>query len=122
MDEPRHGVGLSDSARMHAIIEGIYAKTPYFKSMPCTIETVAVGRVRVALTLAATFVIIVILPQAVSWQPFVIPYGDGLPDDGFSGYDLGNQYELHSQCQQRRAHYRNRTGSPSRQKYDCRRM
>ena len=47
MDEPRHGVVLSDSARMHAIIEGIYAKTPYFKSMPCTIETVAVGRVRV---------------------------------------------------------------------------
>lgn len=47
MDESRTGVGLSDSARMHAIIEGIYAKTPYFKSMPCTIETVAVGRVRV---------------------------------------------------------------------------
>ena len=58
---------------MHAIIEGIYAKTPYFKSMPCTIETVAVGRVRVALTLAAIFVIIAILLQAVSWQPSVIP-------------------------------------------------
>ena len=47
MDEPHSGSSLSNSARMHAIIEGIYAKTPYFKSMPCTIETVAVGRVRV---------------------------------------------------------------------------
>ena len=47
MNEPEKTVSPEAAARLQRMFENIYSQTPYFQSMPCTVEKLDVGRVRV---------------------------------------------------------------------------
>lgn len=47
MTESEEPVSPAVAARLHRMFEDIYSNTPYFESMPCTVEKLSVGRVRV---------------------------------------------------------------------------
>ncbi len=47
MNEPEKTVSPEAAARLQRMFENIYSQTPYFQSMPCTVEKLDIGRVRV---------------------------------------------------------------------------
>ena len=47
MNEPEEAVSPEVAERLHRMLDSIYSHTPYFQSMPCTVEKLDVGRVRI---------------------------------------------------------------------------
>ena len=47
MNESEEAVSPEVAERLHRMLDSIYSQTPYFQSMPCTVEKLHVGRVRI---------------------------------------------------------------------------
>lgn len=98
MNEPEKTVSPEAAARLQRMFENIYSQTPYFQSMPCTVEKLDVGRVRVGFDIGR---------HSCNYRGIAsggvlrYPHGYGQPDPGLPGDDAGNQYELYPQRQRR---------------------
>lgn len=73
MNEPEKTVSPEAAARLQRMFENIYSQTPYFQSMPCTVEKLDVAASESALISAVTPAITGALPPAASWRRSAIP-------------------------------------------------